>query len=216
MGAPQLEDGGEEGALDTELPPPEGLLCDGNMLEALHRIGEEFPPDRADMQHAISFDMPTEDVREMLGPRGEHKDWAQGVTGTEITVSPAHASGNDTIAIQGALMAIYAAHALLMKRYHEAEIAASEQAAAQQQQQQEEEQARERERRAAASRSRGGGASRGGGGGGGGGAEDPAHIAELQSKMAALRQQIQEAKREERGGSRKGSKGGGKGKGKRR
>jgi len=196
----------EEGAPEEEV----ALLFDGNMLEALNVANADFPDGRQELAHAINCDLPADRVSQLMGPRKAFSNFVSKATGCSIEVSKAASPGSLTISIQGPLFATYEAHALLMKQYHEQDIAAEEE----QRVKEEEEAAKQAQARDPEPRSR----SRGGGGGrgrGGGSIDetDPAQIENLQSQLAALQQQLKAVQRD-KGGGNGGGKGGGKSSGK--
>jgi len=96
--------------------PPEG-----SPVEVLEGLLGRFPPGAVDMDHAVSCDLPKAAVSALLGEREEYKAHVERSTGTTITVDKSPGPEHLTIMITGPLMWVYAAHCMVMTRYHELE-----------------------------------------------------------------------------------------------
>lgn len=195
--APDGADGADGGAF----PPQDGAAAGGyeQPLEACshaQQLAEEFPPGRLELAHAINCDLPKKRVDQILGRGNEFQNELLQVTGCNVFVDEDQKPQDEMlrVSVQGPLLAAYTAHLMIMKRYHEADVA-----------EQEEERRKEEEDRARKAKAQGGG---------GGDASDPTHIAALQQQIAALQGQLQDAKTTgpppRKGGKGKGGKGGGK------
>jgi len=103
--------------------PAEGV--DGAPLEAMHAMMVEFPPGGLGMAHAVSCDLPNYRVGGLIGRRGEYIHHVQRETGTQVVFSELPKGGGEvthrTMTVTGPLLAVYAAHMMMMRRFHEEE-----------------------------------------------------------------------------------------------
>merc|ERR1740121_2132930 len=93
-------------------------------LEAMRELISQFPEGALDCAHAVSCDLPSHRVGALIGRKGEFVHHVQKVTGTTANFSEAPKGGevkHRNLTIQGPLMAVYAAHMMMMKKYHEDE-----------------------------------------------------------------------------------------------
>jgi len=103
-------------------PPTEGHAT--AHLEAMHAMSLEFPPGALGMAHAVTCDLPNYRVGGLIGRKGEYINYVQRETGAQVAFSEAPRSSevsHRTMTITGPLLAVYAAHMLMMKRFHEEE-----------------------------------------------------------------------------------------------
>lgn len=108
------------GHADAELPE-----VDQGVLQALSATISEFPAGALEMEYTLSCEMPSQKVPHLLGENDEHVDSVMESTGTRVAFEDATGSedGQQTLTINGPLLRVYRAHALMMRRYHEAEAA---------------------------------------------------------------------------------------------
>jgi len=111
-----------------QMPLPDGF--EGPPLEVLEILMDQFPPGALDMAHAVTCDLPSQCVGALIGRKGEFINYVQRKTGAKVIFS--HVPKNSdvehrTMTVQGPLIGVYAAHMMMMQRYHEG--AAREEAA---------------------------------------------------------------------------------------
>jgi hypothetical protein len=93
-------------------------------------VASQFPPDYLDYEFVITCDLPKEKVSSLIGKKGEYAKKVRSETGTQIKFGPENEHGLQTLEIKGPCISCYAAHALLMRRYHETEPVAEPEAPA--------------------------------------------------------------------------------------
>jgi len=179
---------GDEAAIAEEHPfMPVPVF--GSSMEAIQQLSDEFEPGRLEMDHAISCDLPSDRVAPWLKRRDEFVNHVKEATGAMMYFEQEKGKKHHTITLQGPLTACYAAHLVLMKRYHEDDA------------REEERQRREEEEVEADTADTGGGS----------------EITDLQNKLADLQKQLAQASRSSglddrpRKGGKGGKGGGGKG-----
>lgn len=111
-------------------PPPGKRMRPGEFRpEAILDILPEFPPGAPEMSHAITCDLDSRCVGALIGRKGEYVIHVERETGCEVTFNEVP-KGSDvemrTLTIQGPLINVYAAHMMMMKRYHEGQAQARE------------------------------------------------------------------------------------------
>mmetsp|Transcript_39190 Transcript_39190/g.61057 ORF Transcript_39190/g.61057 Transcript_39190/m.61057 type:complete len:374 (+) Transcript_39190:72-1193(+) len=90
----------------------------------------EFSQEYIDAEHIITCDLPKQKVTALIGKKGEYSKKVRAETGTQVTFGKENEHGLQTLEIKGPLLQCYAAHALMMRRYHETEPAAEPEAPA--------------------------------------------------------------------------------------
>jgi len=96
------------------------------MAQAMVAILGEIPEDTLTQSHQISSHLPREKVSALIGKKGENVKLVRSQTGAKISfLGQRNDGGEETdlqeLVLEGSLLSIYQAHALLMKRYHETE-----------------------------------------------------------------------------------------------
>lgn len=94
-----------------------------NFTRDMTALVNEFEPESLTWDHVITCDLPKQKVSALIGKRGEYSKKVRSETGTQVTFAPENEHGLQTLEIKGPLLSCYAAHALLMRRYHETEPA---------------------------------------------------------------------------------------------
>jgi len=103
-------------------PPPERHEPpQGSPIEAIERLCEKFPDGAAQMDHAVSCDLPKAAVGQILGEDERYKLRVERETGTIISVDTSPGPDHLTIMVTGPLLWVYVAHCMVMSRYHELE-----------------------------------------------------------------------------------------------
>jgi len=126
------------GAFDNDMPAdaepaelderdaPDGTGPDNEAaVEVMRELINQFPAGALDLPHAVSCDLPSNRVGALIGRKGEFVHRVQQVTGTEANFSEAPKGGeviHRTLSITGPLISVYAAHMMMMKKYHEDEL----------------------------------------------------------------------------------------------
>jgi len=87
----------------------------------LLQLAGEFPQGAIEMDHALNFELPSGRVGALIGKSGEYVRHVEGSTGAKVAFEGSKESEYRSISITGPLMATYAAHLMLMKKYHEKE-----------------------------------------------------------------------------------------------
>jgi len=152
-------------------------IFDSSPIETIKSLVDQFPPGALSMAHAVSCDLPNYRVGGLIGRRGDYINHVQRETGTQVVFSDANSEvTHRTMTVTGPLVAVYAAHMMMMKRFHEDE-------------------ARDEAEASRPPRGRGQAPP-----------SEEAHIGELQSQLADLERQLAEARGEAppSGGRRKG------------
>uniref|UniRef100_A0A7S1WEL7 K Homology domain-containing protein n=1 Tax=Alexandrium catenella TaxID=2925 RepID=A0A7S1WEL7_ALECA len=122
------EHSGGKGANGFVAPvPPDDIQ---GILQALSTTVHDYPSGALDLEYTITCEMPSLKVPSLIGESDEHVDSVMEATGTRISFEDTGNSedGQQTLFVHGPLLRAYRAHALMMKRYHDA---AAEEAAAQ-------------------------------------------------------------------------------------
>lgn len=109
-----------------ERPPAQRAPPQGSPVEVIERMIGQFPEGALGMDHAVSCDLPEKAVGQLLGEREEYKDKIERTTGAVISVDKSQGPEHLTIMITGPLIWVYAAHCMVMQRYHEQEQRAEE------------------------------------------------------------------------------------------
>jgi len=101
---------------ESNLPQEEGGLAPD-----MSALAGEFDPGYIEAEHIITCDLPKQKVSALIGKKGEYSKKVRAETGTQVTFGQENEHGLQTLEIKGPLLSCYAAHALLMRRYHETE-----------------------------------------------------------------------------------------------
>lgn len=118
--SPRRGGGGSWNAEHSTIVPSEA----SDLGYEMSTIANEFPADSLDFEHIITCDLPIKKVSALIGKKGEYAKKVRAETGTQIKFSQENTDGLQTLEIKGPLLSCYAAHALLMRRYHETEVPA--------------------------------------------------------------------------------------------
>eukprot|EP00928_Gymnodinium_smaydae_P002442 TRINITY_DN10867_c0_g1_i1.p1 TRINITY_DN10867_c0_g1~~TRINITY_DN10867_c0_g1_i1.p1 ORF type:complete len:453 (-),score=83.51 TRINITY_DN10867_c0_g1_i1:127-1485(-) len=152
--------------------------------DILQSLPSEFPDGTLDMDHAIRCELPNERVGALIGRGRGYAQHVEKSTGATVEFKEGHTQEDGTryrtILISGPLLSVYAAHMMLMKKYHDKDL---------------EDQMRARDAGSGA-RANNGRAPRGGGGGGG-----SVDASDLHLQIAQLEEQLRDAKNNARGGA---------------
>jgi len=113
------------GDVDADLPG-----VDLGTLEALSATALEFPSGTLEMEYSLACEMPSQKVPLLIGEDGEHIDGVREATGACVRFEDIHGpeDGQQRLLIQGPLLRVYWAHALMMKRYHDLDAEAAREA----------------------------------------------------------------------------------------
>jgi len=93
-------------------------------VDMIRALSTEFPPDSLGMDHAVSCDLPNSRVGSLIGRHGQYINHVQQVTNTIIKFTDMTKNNEDThqtLTVQGPLINVYAAHMMMMKKYHDDE-----------------------------------------------------------------------------------------------
>merc|ERR1712187_83464 len=89
-------------------------------LEAIRMLMHEFPPGKLDLQYSVECQLPGDRVGGLIGKRGESIQEVEKATSARVNFEEAQpGEPNRPVTIVGPLISVYAAHMMLMKRYHE-------------------------------------------------------------------------------------------------
>jgi len=115
-----------DGGYDAEADTPASDI-DPSIVQALAATVMEFPPGTIEQECTLTCEMPVQKVPYMLGKTGEHVQLVGETTGARIHFEEPQSADDEqqTLVIHGPLLRAYQAHALMMKRYHEAEAEAT-------------------------------------------------------------------------------------------
>lgn len=100
-------------------------------LEAMQSLAGSFPTGALQLAHAVSCDLPNHCVGALIGTKGKFINHVQRTTETTVTFSEAPKGSevaHRTLMIQGPLISVYAAHMMMMRKYHEEELKNQEEA----------------------------------------------------------------------------------------
>lgn len=102
----------------------QGPDVDPGMLQALGATCEEFPEGTLEMEYTVTCELPSQKVSALIGKKGENIQKVRRSTGARIHFEEVQGAGESqqTLLIQGPLLRVYKAHALMMRRYHEADM----------------------------------------------------------------------------------------------
>mmetsp|Transcript_43637 Transcript_43637/g.100660 ORF Transcript_43637/g.100660 Transcript_43637/m.100660 type:complete len:1118 (-) Transcript_43637:116-3469(-) len=97
------------------------------MLEALHAIAEFYPDGGLEVDYLITCELPARCCGALIGRKGEYLSYVERVTGAKVkfeevdkTRRPSEESTRK-MTVTGRLLGVYAAHALMMKRFLDSE-----------------------------------------------------------------------------------------------
>mmetsp|Transcript_72835 Transcript_72835/g.235631 ORF Transcript_72835/g.235631 Transcript_72835/m.235631 type:complete len:457 (-) Transcript_72835:53-1423(-) len=113
--------------------PGEGLPdVDAGVLQALQATSEEFPEGTLEMDYTLMCELPGQKIPALCGKEGEHIDSFRRSTGARIHFEEPEdgGEGQQRLIVQGPLLRVFKAHALMMKRYHDADLEAEAAASA--------------------------------------------------------------------------------------
>lgn len=103
--------------------PPAHSEDDGWLLNSMATTIGEFPPNTLELEYSITCDLPVEKVSGLIGKSGANISEVRRITGTKIHFEEAEGEEpQQTLLIQGPLLNVYRAHALMMRRYHEMDL----------------------------------------------------------------------------------------------
>jgi len=97
---------------------------DGAPMETMQALADDFIPGALNMAHAVSCDLPNYRIGGLIGRKGEYINNVQRETGAQVIFNDlpkGSEATHRTMTVTGPLMAVYAAHMMMMKRFHEEE-----------------------------------------------------------------------------------------------
>jgi len=97
---------------------------DGAPIEMIQTMVDDFVPGALHMAHAVSCDLPNYRIGGLIGRKGEYINRVQRETGAQVIFNDVPKGSevtHRTMTVTGPLLAVYAAHMMMMKSFHEQE-----------------------------------------------------------------------------------------------